>query len=257
MTNPSEPSSLTEFVDRRSGSDWSVRLLNRSAPDPIERMVEELFGGLSIGLSEADQPDAEDDLLLLLRDGEVVASSSVERLKRTLLLVNADLYSTGTRSLPDIDPPEVITELSDTVFTLEGYPESNTEKLVLVLVSRYIEHQAWRGARGSLRTSFQRLSRLDDERGTWEVYERLGGTDGLATHVYGVPDWEPPAAVGLTVHGVTTGEITDHWFVVHRADDGSGVAMVAVLTGQNRWEGFWTFDPEEIAAIDRYIQATF
>jgi hypothetical protein len=257
MTSPSEPSSLSAFVDRQNGSDWSVRLLNRTHADPIERMVEDLFAGLSIEVSEADRADAPDDLLLLFRDGEVVATSSVDRLERTLLLVNADLYSTGTRSLPDIDPPAVITELSDTVFSLEGYPDSNTEKLVLVLVSRYIEHRAWRHERGTLRTSFQRLSRLDDERGTREVYERLGGADGLETHVYGVPDWEPPAAMGLTVHGVEAGEITDHWFVVHRTDDRSGVAMVAVLTGSNEWKGFWTFDSEEIRAVDRYIEETF
>jgi DICT domain-containing protein len=257
MTAPPEPSSLTEFVDRRSSSDWSIRLINRTAPDPVERMVEELFDGLSIGVLETERADAEDDLLLLLRDGEVVESSSVDRLERTLLMVNADLYSTGTRSLEDIDPPDVITELSDTVFTLQGYPQSNTEKLVLVLMSRYIEHRAWSHQRGTLRASFQRLSRLDDESGTREVYERLGDTAGLTTHVYGVPNWEPPAEMGLEVHGVTSPEITDHWFVVHRTDDAAGVAMVAVVTEGNEWRGFWTFDPDDIRTIDRYIQQAF
>jgi DICT domain-containing protein len=57
----------------------------------------------------------------------------------------------------------------------------------LIVISRYIERHAWQAGEGTLRTSFQRLSRIDDERGTREMYETLAGTD-IRTHVYGIPD---------------------------------------------------------------------
>jgi hypothetical protein len=50
-----------------------------------------------------------------------------------------------------------------------GSPASNSEKLPLIVISRYIEQLAWQHETGRLRSSFQRLSRLDDERGTRRV----------------------------------------------------------------------------------------
>jgi hypothetical protein len=256
MPGGSLPNSLTGFIDRVGETEWSVQIVNRTAPEPIEEMLGDLFGGLAIGTTEVDIAGADDDFLVLLNDGEVVASSPLNTVKETLLLVNSDLYSTGTREIQEIDPPAVITELSETVFTLRGYPESNVEKLVLTLVSRYIEYRAWVRETGTVRSSFQRLSRLDDERGTRDIYDRLGGLAGLDVHVYGVPDWEPPASMGVTVHGVADDEVMRHWFVVYDGD-GRSVAMLAVKTGQNKWDGFWTFDTDDIEAMNRYIDREF
>lgn len=68
---------------------------------------------------------------------------------------------------------------------------SNNEKLVLVVLSRYIEKQAFNAGDGTLQTTFQRLARLDDEHGTKRVYDRLSKTD-LDVHVYGSPIGNPP-----------------------------------------------------------------
>jgi hypothetical protein len=220
-------------------------------------MLQGLFDGLSTGMSEEQLAGTDDDMVLLLRDDEVVETSSLDALKNTLLMVNGDFYRTGSEPLAAIDPPDVIQRLSGTIFSLRGFPASNTEKLVLILMSRYIESLARQTGAGTLRTSFQRLSRLHDESGTWRVYRKLGGTDGLETHVYGIPDWTPPADAGLSVHGVTNEAITENWFVVHRPPDGSGAAMVALTTGTNEWKGFWTFNEAEIQAIDDCIQQEF
>lgn len=220
-------------------------------------MAEDLYGSLNIETSETELAGLEDDLFLVMRDGRVVASSPMGTLKDTLLMVNADFYKTGTRLVGEIDVPDVILELSNTVFTLEGYPKSNTEKLVLTLMARYIEQQALAQQTGTLRTSFQKLSRLDDERGTRQFYEQLGQTEGLAVHVYGVPDWEPPTELGLVSHGVGDAELRKSWFVVHRGDTGHDVAMLAIKTKPNTWEGYWTFDTDDIRDIDRYISRTF
>jgi hypothetical protein len=257
MVGQDAPDGLASFIHSRESSEWAVQITNRTGPDEIKTMVEELFGGLSIETSEAELAGVDEDLLLLLRDGEVVQTSPLSALRETLLLVNSDLYRTGTASIEEIDPPDVIVQLSDTVFSLRGYPASHREKLVLTLVARFIEQRAWSHERGTLRTSFQRLSRIDDERGTREVYERLGEGDGLDVHVYGIPDWEPPDRMPVTVHEVTDDEIMRHWFVVYRDDEGSSVAMVATKAEPHRWLGFWTFDADEIERLDRYITRTF
>jgi DICT domain-containing protein len=124
-------------------------------------------------------------------------------------------------------------------------------------MSRYIEYQAWVGAAGTLRTSFQRLSLLDDERGTRDVYDRLGDCSGLDVHVYGIPDWDPPETLGISVHGVSDEEIARNWFVIYEDDDRPGVAMLAVEIGPTEWHGFWTFDQDEVGRIDQYVRQTY
>jgi hypothetical protein len=248
---------LKRFFQGREDPGWTVQVVNRTDPKPVLNMLEKLFNGLSTDISEKQLGGMQDDLVLLLRDGEVVQTSPIDTLRDTLLMVNADLYRTGTEPLEDIDPPDIIFEFAGAVFSLRGFPASNTEKLVLILMSRYIESLARQTGAGTLRTSFQRLSRLDDEGGTWRVYRKLGETEGMETHVYGIPDWTPPADAGLSVHGITDTMITENWFVVHRRPDDSGAAMLALLIDRNEWKSFWTFDTDEIQAIDDCIQQEF
>lgn len=252
-----QPASLSDFFETRGSPEWSVQIVNRTDPDPVQRMIEDLFGGLSIDVSNTELPEEDDDLLMLLRDGDVVKTSSVDTLKHTLLMVNSDLYRTGGTSLEETDPPDVITQLSETLFRLRGYPESHTEKLVLTLISRYIEYQAWVQEAGTLRTSFQRLSLLDEERGTRDVYDRLGDCSTLDVHVYGIPDWDPPETLGVTIHGVSDEEIARNWFVIYEGDDRPGVAMLAVEVGPNEWRGFWTVDQNEIGRINQYVRQAY
>jgi len=255
MSEPVTP--LTRFFEGRADSGWSVQVVNRTDPEPMRNMLQNLFDGLSTDMSEKQLSGTDDDIVLLLRDGEVVETSPLEDLKDGLLMVNGDFYRTGTEPLENVDPPDIIMELSGTIFQLRGFPASDTEKLVLILMSRYIESLARKNGAGTLRTSFQRLSRLHDESGTWRVYQKLGETEGLGTHVYGIPDWTPPADAGLSVHGVTAEAIKENWFVIHRQPHGSGAAMLALTTGNNEWKGFWTFDEDEIQAIDDCIQQEF
>ncbi|SNR63400.1 hypothetical protein SAMN06264855_1251 [Halorubrum vacuolatum] len=151
---------------------------------------------------------------------------------------------------------------------LRGYPESNRQKLLLITISRFIERTAWRAGSGTLRSSFQRLSRLSEEIGTQRVYERVPKA-GVDTHVYGVAD-EYPTDLDVTVHAGETSDFTDTWFVVYRPEDGprtvpdaesdfergvnGGVALLAVETEPRLWQGYWTFDPERLERIDGYIR---
>jgi len=120
----------------------------------------------------------------------VIARSTLDELLESVLLINSDLYKTGAIDLNEVTLPDVLSGLDEVPFRLRGYPHSNKEKLLLIVVSRVIERIAAEAGGGTLRASFQRLSRLQDERGTREVYETLGNS-GVDVHVYGVGDADP------------------------------------------------------------------
>jgi hypothetical protein len=218
---------------------------------------------------DGGDPDEIENLVLLMEGEEVVAGSTLGELGDAVLFVNSDLYITGSRSLSDVDLPSVISGLDDATFTLRGYPESNRQKLLLITISRFIERAAWTAGDGILRSSFQRLSRIDDEVGTREVYERISDT-GVDTHLYGVPD-ELPADLDAVIHAGDDPDFTDSWFVVYRPPEGphpaesdpesdlvrgieGGVGLLAVETEPRIWRGLWTFDADRISRVNRYIE---
>jgi hypothetical protein len=218
---------------------------------------------------DGDEPEAVENLALLVEGNEVIAGSTLGELGDAVLLVNSDLYITGSRGLSDIDLPSVISGLDDTSFTLRGYPESNRQKLLLITISRFIERVAWTAGSGTLRSSFQRLSRIDDEVGTRRVYDSVAGA-GVDTHLYGVPD-QLPHDLDAVVHGGGSRDFTHSWFVVYRPPDGpkpvtdatntdlergieGGVGLLAVESEPRIWRGMWTFETDRVRAMNRYIE---
>jgi hypothetical protein len=246
--------SLESFLAELDAKDRSLVSVNRTEPRPLQRMLEGLFESQPVTVAEHELPTADGDYVGLLEDGEIVATSSFRDLQDAILLVNSDLFVTGARDLEDVRMPDVLDGLTETPFTLRGYPDSNSEKLLLILVSRHIERLAWEGGSGSLRSSFQQLSRIEDERGTRNVYRRLSETD-LDLHLYGVPDATPPPEVTATVHGGDGPEFRNSWFVVYepRGADADAAALVALETDPRRWRGFWTYRPELVERIDEYV----
>ena len=254
---PDPPESLVECIQRGTVRDLSIAVVNRTRPQPIQKMIEETFGERSIDVDERDVPDIDEDQVVLLDGDEVLATSPLEVLENEILLVNSDLYMTGAKALGDVTMPAVFANLDETPFRVRGYPASNAEKLPLIMISRYIEQLAWEHGSGRLRSSFQRLSRLDDERGTRTVYETVGHTD-VDVHVYGVPDWLPPESFPGVVHAGYDGEFRTSWFVVFHTEDPTAetAALVAEHVGDNEWDALWTFDDDRIRDINRYIERT-
>ncbi|GAB6877948.1 hypothetical protein JCM17823_02220 [Halorubrum gandharaense] len=233
----------------------------------VDALVEAAIGDTASAAPGTDDADTISNLVLLVEEGKIVASSTLDEFVEAILLVNSDLYITGARELSDLDLPDVLTGLSETVFTLRGYPESNRQKLLLITISRFIERAASEAGAGTLRSSFQRLSRLEDEVGTREVYEEVVAR-GVDTHVYGVPD-AVPEDLGATVHGGRTRNYTDTWFVVFRPEGGAervsadddlqraiegGIALLAVEVEDRLWKGVWTYDPAWVERIDGIIR---
>jgi len=233
---------------------YTIRIDPDASVAPIRETVERLFDKQPVSVTGGS---VEDGGIEVIRDGERIATSSADELLQAVLLVNSDVYISGSRPLEDCRLPEVLCALEEIPFLVRGYPESDTEKLLLVAISREIERLAYEKGRGTLHVGFQQLSRLVDEPGTYRVYEQLSATD-LDIHAYGVEDVDPPADLDLTVH---TGDSPLHrhgWFVVFQppSDDqltNRAAGLFSTEREPNRWGGFWTFDPDRVDAIARTV----
>lgn len=254
------PSSLRDVLDRFDTSEKTLLLLNREGFAPLFDLLESAFEGQSVAVAERNVPEGTEDLVCLIDDREVVATSPFADLRDAYLLVNFDRYVTGTRPADGEGFPDVLTGLHDVEFTVAGYPESNDGKLLLIVVSRFVEWLALRTGAGELHSAFQRLARLGDEYGTLTMYERLADS-GVETHVYGT---DPEAAVledlDVEVHGGDTPDHRRGWVVVFSPDDAFGdgnearaAALVAWETGKNRWRGAWTYDPGHVETVREYV----
>lgn len=247
--------SLSSFVEETGRPDRTLAVVSRRSPGPLQEMLARTFETQSIDIESRSDPDIEDDTVLLLEAETVVASVPLAELYESLLAINSDLYISDARGLDKVEFPDVLAELAEFRFELRGYPLAHKEKLLLIVVSRHIERRAWKEGLGTLRSSFQRLSRLNDEIGTREVYDRLGDS-GVDVHVYGIPD-RTPERLDVAVHGGHDAEYRDCWFVVFRSDRGTGDAALVALESKSRvWDAFWTYDDGRVAAIDDHIVRT-
>ena len=248
--------SLRSFFDEIEAPNRNLVVLNRSSPDPVRNLLDELLDGQPVSVSEAASGDEGDaDVVALVEDGDVIARSTLDELLESVLLINSDLYKTGAIGLDEIELPDVLRGLDEVPFRVRGYPASDKEKLLLILISRVIERIAAERGDGTLRASFQRLSRIHDERGTNAVYERVAET-GVDVHVYGVGDPSSISSLPLSVHTGTSYPYRRSWFVVFTPPDdaeGDHVALLALEDEPNVWDGFWTFRPELVGRIERYI----
>jgi hypothetical protein len=238
--------------------DRTLAVVGDEQPGPVIDLFEEAFGSLDIDLTEMDIDADIDDGVALVEGDDVVATSPMDSLRNTVLLVNSDLYTTGLSGIEGHDAPEVLTELDGAVYTLRGFPASTKEKLLLIVMSRYIEHRALKVGGGRLDVAFQKLSRIEDEYGTERIYERLADS-GVEVHVYGVPDSYPTDIDGLWTHTGHSKAYRRSWFVVFSPPDDrvDPAALFARETDRNVWRSTWTYDPDRIDAIRQYIDRNF
>jgi len=254
--------SLRRLVDEYEGAERGLVLANRSQPEQLQSMLAGMFAEQPVSVDEAAvEGIPENTVLLLDKTGNVLARSPLDAVSESLLFTNSAAFVTGSIDLGEVALPEVITGLEGVKFQLRGYPRSHKEKLLLIAVSRHIERTAWKHGAGTHRASFQRLSRIVDERGTQRVYRRLGES-GVDTHVYGVEDGGSARAaeLGVTVHAGESADYRDSWFVVHRPPgaeqpgEPDPLALLAVQDDDGVWDGFFTTESEEALAVDDYVR---
>lgn len=255
--------SIRDFFAEIENPDRNLVVLDQSSPDPVRNMLNSLVENQPISLTDLDaaeidtiSDDADTRVVALIENGEILARSTVDELLESILLINSDLYKTGAIDLGDVVLPDVLKGLDEVPFRVKGYPESHNEKLLLIVISRVIERIASETDGGTLRASFQRLSRLYDEKGTYEVYDALSKQDG-DIHIYGVGDIDPSKTPPVTVHTGDTYVYKNSWFVVFTppvdSDTSDYAALVALEAEPNVWNGFWTFRPELVTRIETYL----
>ncbi|MCQ4334251.1 histidine kinase [Natronomonas sp. F2-12] len=261
------PDSLADFINEVPESEKTLLVVNRTTADPLIDLLNDAFSNQSVTIAERQVPDGADDLVCLIDDGHVVATSSFEQLRNSFLLVNVDQYRTGVQARHPGRFPDVLTGLTETEFTVAGFPASTKEKLLLVMISRFIEQLALTTGQGELHSTFQQLSRLDDEYGTRRMYEWLGDS-GTETHVYGVDD-NPEAVtdIDVVVHSGDTEPYGRSWVVAFSPEtDGTHspvdtepthAALVAIEIGPNVWRGLWTYDSPRVERILSHIDQEF
>lgn len=256
MGGPLAP--FKSFIEDASGEAKSLVVVNRTRPEPVQGMVEDLFTEQPIEVEELITDEKAEDEVVLADDSGAIARSALAELEDTLLFVNSDIYITGTVGLESFELPDVIAAMDETPFTVRGYPTDLKEKFLLTVISRMVEHTAWQAGDGRIRASFQRLSRIEDERGTQDVYEKLTDTD-LDVHVYGVPDAVPSLPDGMVAHAGTTKPFRKVWFVVYvpEHEEEEHVALLAVEGAESEhWQGFFTYRRDLVTDIERHIERT-
>lgn len=259
------PDSLADFIDEVDSSGKTLLLHNRNRPEPMVDLLSQAFENQSVTVAEHHIPEGGEDLVCLINDGRVIETSPFRALERSFLMVNSDLYRTGANQSGVDNFPAVLTGLDEVEFTVRGYPQSHKEKLLLVLISRFIEYRALESEAGRFHATFQRLSRLDDEYGTHQIYKRLGES-GVETHVYGIRD-DPSVIedIDVTVHDGSSTAYRRSWVVLFQPRDGSHtdtardgpVALVAVEIDDNVWRGLWTYDPDRVSRLQSHMKHTF
>jgi hypothetical protein len=253
---------LAKFAQPPDDHEATVTVLDRDSKQPLYRLLTRFLDEESVTVQAAatESTDVPPDTVLLEKTGTTagLAVSPFDAVRDELLLVNADIYVTGTRGLAGVETPDVIEHLDELPFTVSGRPDDSKEKLLLIQISRHIEAMAWQAGEGRLATGFQYLSRVDDESGTRRVYDHLGTETGVDAHVYGVPDTDLDLP-GVTVHAEDTDELRKMWFVVYQSSvhPHESAALVAVETEPETWEGCWTYDPGRVGAILDYLDCRY
>jgi hypothetical protein len=250
---------LAAFVADYADGEATLTVVDRESERPVYRLLSRFFGD-AVTLREVETVDAAGptDAVVLERDGETLAGTSLAAIRDELLLVNSDVYVTGSRPIEDVETPSVVTGLAGVPYEATVRADYPREKLLMIEVSRYVEAMAWRAGEGRLATGFQSLSRIEDERGTRRVYERIGDETDVDAHVYGLPG-EASLPSGVTAHAVDTDEIRRSWFVCYRsgAHPHEAAAQLAVKTAPDTWEGVWTFDPDRVGRVLDYLDRTY
>lgn len=252
---PDGPESIEGFIDAATATELTLLLLNRTQPAPMFDLLKGAFERQPVHVVERTVPGRVEDELLLLDDSGVVASSSLSAMAESFLLINADRYRTGANKLAAETVPAVLRELTDIEFEVRGYPASAKEKLLLIVMSRYIEALALRSGAGELHVGFQRLSRLEDEYGTQEVYRELGESS-VETHIYGVGRDATGYQDGLIAHENDSAAYRRSWFLTFEPadDDARHMALVAWETSENVWRGTWSFEAPFTRAVADHVR---
>lgn len=235
--------SIRSLVDR-VGSEGRTLTVYDPADEGIVDRLRDHFGPQRVTLTVAGSRGdrAPSNFAVLHEDGDVMAASDLDDVDAVLA------FEAGIIANPDFDRdsyPAVLEHDDTTTFT-------SYDKRSMIIASREVELAAHTVGRGELRVGFQSLSRMDDQ---WNVYRQLADS-GLDVHVYGIPDWDEPRDLDLTLHTDDVREVRESWFVVYDGDgrDARKLALIAHERDDGTFHGFWTYDAALVNEFLDYVR---
>lgn len=245
---------MEEFITEVESSRRELVVVNADEDDERVAELRTYFDRYNVVVSTTFRDESLPDAFLLLTDGEeCLAAIDVDTLYEYLVEpLETDTFVHWSRDDPRLSSAvqTFLTNLDENVYRVE-----QETKLPLISISRTIEQRAGRGNAGTVHTGVQRLSRLRDERETWDTYVRLADRD-VDVNLYGVPDWRPPATDSMTVFADEDGDcVGEFWFVVYETDGRDvGGALLAHEVEPGTYTGFWTFRPELVSDLATHVE---
>lgn len=197
-----------------------------------ETALETAFGSHDIQTVQRPLPPEVPEPFVVIEDGGTFAGAIA--LSELENLLAPPIARPGERE--DVSPGYrvLFDALAESVFTA-------MDRQQLLAVSREIEDRAFRVGSGTLRASFQRLSKFESQ---LDVYRTLAIETDLDIHVHGRDDWDPPAIQGITYHRDTDGDLAEYWVLAFESDQ-QACGLVAAETDDG-YRGFWTDDPARL-----------
>lgn len=216
---------LEAAADRRK----TLVLYAREPGDVAER-----FAARNVDVTFRELPAGGPRPFVTVRDDDGFRGAvTVETLEDVLAQPGA-----GSRSRDGVSPAfgALLELLDDTVF-------ASLSRRQLLATTREFEDRAFRAGAGVLHAGFQTTEEFEEQRAT---YRRLADATDLDVHVHvDAPDLDAP---GITVHPDSE-YAAGYWFLAFRGAGDTQCALVARKTGENDFEGAWTYDPALVARV--------
>jgi hypothetical protein len=219
---------LAGLVEEVEAAGRTLTLYNPTASAERLESIENHFDVTTVSVRRSATDDGSPANFAVLHDGdEFVSACDVDALSAA---VDPAAAFAPTES-PRLEAPALLSDIDQSTFTEYG-------KRRMILASRDVEKRGWRVGAPAIHVGFQEFSRF---RTQLDLYRRL--SERLTVHLYGEPDWEPPLE-NVVLHGYSTDEIRDHWFVVFEppndTDEPGSCAILAAEREPNVYAGFWT-----------------
>lgn len=236
--------SLADVITYVNGKEKTLVVFNPT-DSTLVADLRDYFSTQNVAIDGAQTRSGEPANVAVLRhNGEVLASVPAAQLQE--LLAGGGLRETGV-GIDDADYHEILQHLKETTFT-------SAKNAEMVTISHEIEDRALRVGGGRLLVGFQKPAKLNDQA---DRYERLA-TREIDVHTFAVPG--PPVDIdGLTHHSEPHPEIRESWVVVFDGDGEADykTALLAVERAPNRFDGFWSDDPEIVDSIETHLERTY
>jgi len=245
---------LIKLLQSDISNNYEITINQKDNTDLLYKMIEKMFSNQNIEVNKSN--DTENDIIVK-QNNKIIDKSPIEEIQNSILLTNSDQYKTQKNQMDKLIFPKAILALQNETFVLKGYPKAYNEKLILISISRFIEKLSYEYG-GIHHSTFQKISRINDERGTKEIYELLSKkTDEL--HIYGQPDAEIDInSKNTTLHLGSTKIYKKLWIVIHLSDNNA--AALAALEKDNKyneWNAIWTFDREKVVNLENKMSDYF